>query len=188
MKIKAHFSIDEFVGNYLSLILDKVNKEGKRMVLLGDFNIDLLSYEKSKDVKFFVDTLHSHSVFPTVSLPTRITLNSETLIDNILISSNFNSKYQTGNLSIGISDHLPQFIIIENALCSKYSKDQSNSFYKDWRSFNYNDFQRDFLNINWKPLMRNDLRDPNISFKRFYEKLDALINEHLLSKGYQKIK
>ena len=181
-----HFSIDEFVGNYLSLILDKVNKEGKRMVLLGDFNIDLLSYEKSKDVKFFVDTLHSHSVFPTVSLPTRITLNSETLIDNILISSNFNSKYQTGNLSIGISDHLPQFIIIENALCSKYSKDQSNSFYKDWRSFNYNDFQRDFLNINWKTLMRNDLRDPNISFKRFYEKLDALINEHLPLKRLSK--
>jgi len=48
-----HLSTDEFVSNYLYPTLDKVNKEGKRLILLRDFNINPLDYDLSKDIPAF---------------------------------------------------------------------------------------------------------------------------------------
>ena len=45
----------EYNKNVMTHVLDKINKEGKRMVLLGDFNINLLDYKNNNEVKGFVD-------------------------------------------------------------------------------------------------------------------------------------
>ena len=42
----------------METILDKINKEGKRLVLLGDFYINLQAY-KENEVKNFVDILRA---------------------------------------------------------------------------------------------------------------------------------
>ena len=57
------------------------------MVLLGHFNVDLLSYDKNHDVPEFLDTMHSNLSHPHITNPTTITAKSSTLTDNIL--SNF---------------------------------------------------------------------------------------------------
>ena len=87
----------DFNKNILETIFDKINREGKRLVLLGDFNINLLAYKENKEVKEFVDILQNNLITPTINLPTRITAQSSTTIDNILMSS-FNSKVYSGNL------------------------------------------------------------------------------------------
>ena len=46
-------------------------------------------------------------------LPTRITEKTATLIDNIFVNGQ-TQKYNSGNITTSISDHLPRFIIIEN--------------------------------------------------------------------------
>ena len=38
--------LDEFNDNYLNTLLDKISKENKYVFLLGDFNVDLLKYDK----------------------------------------------------------------------------------------------------------------------------------------------
>ena len=61
----------------------KVVLMGVLMVLMSDFNINLL-YQENREVFNFVDVLSSNSFFPTITLPTRIANNTISLIDNIL--------------------------------------------------------------------------------------------------------
>ena len=67
--------------------------EKKTVFLLGDFNIDLLEYEKYNPTNGFLGSFSSNMFLPYVLLPTRMSSNSKTLIDNI--SSNFISNKAT---------------------------------------------------------------------------------------------
>ena len=78
-------STREFNKDIMTNILNKINTEGKRLVLLGDFNINLLEYKVNNEVKNFVDILQSNLIAPTINLPTRISAQSSTLIDLSLI-------------------------------------------------------------------------------------------------------
>ena len=57
------FSVIEFT-NMISIIIDQINKEGKSLVFLGDFNVNLLGSEKNTNVANFIDTLCSHLILP----------------------------------------------------------------------------------------------------------------------------
>jgi len=162
---------NEFTDFYLAPIIDKINKEKKRCVFLGDFNINLLEYNKKVEVDNFIDTICSHNIFPTVLLPTRITADSTTLIDNILISQD-KKLYESGNLLVGISDHLPQFLI---PIAQKNNLKNSHHSYKDWKSWNIEGFKQDFVGIDWKNFIKPEKRDPDYSFNQFYIKLQNLI-------------
>ena len=41
-----NMDLDEFNDNYLNTLLDKISKENNSVFLLGDFNVDLLKYDK----------------------------------------------------------------------------------------------------------------------------------------------
>ena len=57
----------------------------------------------------------SNNFIPQITPPTRITEKIQTLIDDILTNSyKHNSNCVTGNVITYISDHLTQFLIIEN--------------------------------------------------------------------------
>ena len=77
---------------------------------MGDFNINLISYNDDKNTGNFLNTMFSHSFSPYITTPTRITRNTKTLIDNIYYNKPLN-KIISGNLSSMISDHLIQFLI-----------------------------------------------------------------------------
>ena len=77
-----------FNDHYLNPLLDNLSKEAnKTIVLLGDFNIDLLNFDTSEYVSTFLDDLASNSLQPQILLPTRISNNSKTLIDNIFCNN-----------------------------------------------------------------------------------------------------
>ena len=73
-------SVDEFNNDFLSPILEKLSFEKKDVYLLGDFNINLLNYETDRQTALFLDNMHSNSFTPYITLPTRITPRSKTLI------------------------------------------------------------------------------------------------------------
>ena len=77
---------------------------------MGDFNIELLHYENNNQTKIFLDRMYSSSLSPQISIPSRITPRSKTLIDNIFSNSADESSI-SGNLSYSIPDHLAQFLI-----------------------------------------------------------------------------
>ena len=109
-----------FNTKFLAPLLDKINREKKDVVLLGDFNINLLHHDSNTVVSSFVDILDSNFILPTINIPTRITNNTKTLIDNILVSASL--KGYRGNRTVGISDHLPQFFICQEVASGHLTK------------------------------------------------------------------
>ena len=53
------------------------------MVLMGDFNVDLLKYETDINKADLLDQIQTTAVMPQITSPTRTSSRSEILIDNI---------------------------------------------------------------------------------------------------------
>ena len=87
-----------------------MSKEDKTIVLLGDFNIDLLKYDTNKDSTPFLDLMYTNFLLPYVTTPTRVTSHSETLIDNIF-SNKIEDDLISGNIITTRSDHYGQFLL-----------------------------------------------------------------------------
>ena len=79
--------------------------EKKEVVLLGDYNINLLNCDSDKNTCVFLELMLSFFFLQRIIKPTRITLRSETLTDNILINELL-SNIVAGNITTDISDHL----------------------------------------------------------------------------------
>ena len=78
----SKISTNDFSSEHLEPILQKISKEKKECVLMGDFNIDML---KSNGASEFYTNLSSHFFTPFILQPTR--LKAKTLIDNIFFNS-----------------------------------------------------------------------------------------------------
>ena len=82
--------------------MEKLSLENKGLYLLGDYNIDLLKTDDDDNIDE-----SSNFLVPHITLSSRITSTSRTLIDNIF-SNNLNFVHAvSGNLTVPISDHLP---------------------------------------------------------------------------------
>ena len=58
--------LDEFNDNCLNTLLDKISKENKSVFLLGDFNVDLLKYDKHAPTNDFLNSLSSRMFLPNI--------------------------------------------------------------------------------------------------------------------------
>ena len=75
--------VAEFTSDFINPILEKLSHEKKEIILMGDFNINILNCDSDKDTTDFIDTMYASSLYPTINTPTRIAETSKTLIDNI---------------------------------------------------------------------------------------------------------
>ena len=107
---------------------DHFNKEYSRIIenipetavgiIGGDINLNLLDYDK-KFIRDYTNITMENNFVPCITLPTRITSTSATIIDHIMLKlpkNKLHSKVQSGNFSCNISDHLPNFIIVDLAI------------------------------------------------------------------------
>ena len=75
--------LNEFNDYYLNELLYKLSSKNKSVILLGDFNVDLMKYDNHHSTNEFLDSLSSHFFLPHITQPTRIRDSSKILIDNI---------------------------------------------------------------------------------------------------------
>ena len=166
-------NISEFDCNYIQPLLDKISKENKTIILLGDFNINLLHSSTDPNISNFLDTLGDHLILPQITLPTRITAASKTLIDNIFLSPVKHEKI-SGNLTTGVSDHLPQFLLIKK----HYNHYNHIKFARDWKNFYEENFLIDFLSSDWDDLLSFQEKNPDHSFDSFLNRIENLLNQY----------
>ena len=102
--------LPECNNHFLSVLLEKIFKEKKMVVLLGDFNADLLKYDYDEEVADFLDAGNSKLLLPNVSSPAQIMSTSTTLIDNVF-TNDYNNTFTSGNLAATLPDHLAQVLI-----------------------------------------------------------------------------
>ena len=168
-----HDTNDIFVDflTQLELTLTKLSKENKTIYLCGDFNSDLLKYENVNNYRKFYDLLTSFGLFPMILLPTRVTKDSATIIDNIFTNNLVNS-IKSGNIKSNFSDHYSQFISIKNQKIDL----KTTTFYKrDYSTFSEKSFRDDVSIQNFN----NQLNDVNEQFQDFYFKLQGCVDRQV---------
>ena len=98
--------------DFLNSTIEKIDRENKFCISLGDFNLDLLKLGSHPDTEDFLNTLGSFSFQHHILQPTRITDHSKTLIDNIFFNS-LEFLALSGNIVYDLTDQLPNFLIIQ---------------------------------------------------------------------------
>ena len=118
--------------------------------------------------------MNSNLLQPFIIEPTRIVDKQKpTLTDNIFVNL-FNKELKSGNLVAKISDHLPNFIIIEN-INKKISKQKIKV--RDLHSFDKDKYPEDLKELEDLHLQKHN--NVNQMFKGYYDKLLLIINKHI---------
>ena len=170
--------------DYLNQTLTKIMKENKMIFITGDFNYNLLNYKQNEEISNFLNCMYSHLLQPNIIYPTRIVDNARpSLIDNIY-SNCINREIISGNLIDKISDHMPNFLILQNfkksELRIKYQK-------RDYSKFNATKFEKDLNNedITQEMLKTNNV---NSRYTIFQEHLEKIMDKHAPLNTYLKKK
>ena len=105
---------DKKTTESLSETIDKIKKEKKKILVVGDFNFDLLIHERNENISDFLNMMLENGLQPCITEPTRIVPgNRPSLVDNVF--SNSSEPVISGNLYQTVSDHMPNFAIYDNA-------------------------------------------------------------------------
>ena len=179
---------NEIFLNKLKITLKKVNKEKKKTIICGDFNLNLLNFDNDKQVNSFLSTMFQQNFQPCITEPTRITnANKPSLVDNIFINTFDNPV--CGNILEHISyDHLPNFVTINHEHKNKKTSEKK----RDKRNFDPNKFQSELLDNGNLLLEILNAKDAETSYNTFLGKFSVLLDKHApireLSKKEKKIK
>ena len=174
--IYRHHTItkNEF-NSLLSPLISKITKEKKTCYLAGDFNMDLLHLEKENDIKDYFDLLTTNNFMPLITIPTRIAKSSKTLIDNIFFNE-FSSEIISGNLTVGISDHMPQFTLIpNNTLKPSNENTPTIKTVRKYNQIDINQFNEDLSKINWDAA---ESEDANLFGNNLLHVFDQILDVH----------
>ena len=176
--IYRHPSMDirTFNDEHLSPLFDEINMK-KHIFLLGDFNIDLMKTDENIPSTEFCDMVTSAQFVPHIIHPTRITPHSKTLIDNIFSNVPNFSQGSSGNITLALSDHLAQFLIIP--LDSYFKPPKIEKFKRDFKNFDRENFLLDLLDINWDNELELEKQDPNHSFEKYFTTINDLIEKYM---------
>ena len=141
-------------------------KRANEIILCADFNVNFMNFDTHSLTNDLLNTLISHGFLPMITLPSRITERSATLIDNIF-TNKIQSFYDSGLLHSSISDHLPAFYLQTSFITNK-SNDKT--IYHDMSAQNINSFKEKLSNENWTLITQ--INQPTQAFDSFSKILD----------------
>lgn len=168
---RFHFkTVTSFISE-LKIFLTSV--KSKNLILIGDFNIDILS-DTSLSYEY-LSTMAAFGLESLINSYTRIHNQSNSCIDHIFSRSSCNKKSFTflpRAIKLDISDHHCLFldIIIEN--CCRTIPDQKTTYYKKIDFIKLNDC---LLIENWNEVYNKT--DPSIAYDTFFQILSNKIEE-----------
>ena len=167
--------------DYFYAAVDKISKEFKISILLGDFNLDLLNFEIHERTEQFINTLDTYCFQSHIIKPTRITNHSATLIDHIYFNS-LEHHTVSGNLLWDISDHLPNFLIINELTCSSY---KPTIYKREYSSYKEEGLLAEVQSVNWEEVVPAEA-DVEQLFDSFHNKLTEIVDKHVPLKRVSK--
>ena len=163
----------EFNEYFLEKTLQKITKENKKVILMGDFNINILKYDTDTTVSDFMDIMYSNTLLPYITGPTRITPTSSTLIDNIFYNG-IDENITSGNMVTSLSDHLGQFLIIPNN--EILVKKKKIIYGRDYKNMNNDALLLDLNRLNWENIIKSYEGNTEYSFQNFFNAVENLLD------------
>ena len=172
----SHPTVKDFTKS-LSEVLDQIQRENKNIILTGDFNIDLLQCNSDRNTTAFLDMITSFYLSPKITLPTRVTKHTATLIDHI--HSNIQAEHSlSGTLKTSITDHYSNFIFIKSSdHKSSQLKSPNHISYRQVTDRTLKDFNSALDNETWQDVY--NCSNPDIAYQNFLKTFDSLVNTHL---------
>ena len=166
----------------LNPIISHFNTSCRDIVITGDFNINLLHVNNANKEHYgeFLDLMLGYSLFPKITLPTRIGDNGScTLIDNLFCKLTDKSMSSpAGILHTKLSDHFPYFTSLRlhnhSGNRSNFVKIRENS--KDAYEALLSDLQNSNI---MSSINTNPYGDPNANYNIIHNHLTHLKNKHL---------
>ena len=157
----------ENVCTHLVRCIEKLPR--KKVFIMGDFNCNMLSkYALSSKIK---DLCSSLSLKQLIMEPTRVTINSSTLIDLIMTNSSCVSK--SGIIHLGISDHSLTYVI------RKFNRPKGKPKtikVRSYKNFQTEHFLKDLRNLDWSYF--NHYHDLDEACKKFNENIKSVAKKH----------
>lgn len=155
-------NLDTFF-NFLESLFSYTNDNDLSLVCGGDFNINLL--DSSSPVKHFKLMLEMYYIRNTISLPTRVTLQSSTLID-IFLTNYQSNELKSGVLAYDISDHLPIILCVKSPNKEKLA--QRKVTFQRILPNQLEAFRRDVMRVDWSDVFNSS--DVNSAYDCFIQK------------------
>ena len=173
---------DTFLEEF-DLFLVNLSKYKHTTYINGDFNIDLLKIHTKQHYNVFFNNIITSGYYPRITLPTRITENTYTLIDN-LFTNDISNQAVSGIFINSISDHQPIFTCsnepTQEQKIIKYIKIEP----RDDQSLN--NFVDELKRLDIFNKLNKDLNsDPNNNFETFARLIAESKNKYLPTKVKQ---
>ena len=143
-------------------------------IIGGDFNIDYLKLLQHKRSEELYNINVNAQYIPSITLPTQVTHNSCTLIDNIHVKDKNLSRYYAGILLDDISDHFPCLLSLQ----LKMSPNKESPLYKFTSSINDEKIfvmNNELLYKDWTHLLGYEVDD---SYVKLSEEITIVLNKH----------
>ena len=93
-----------------------IYKVNNPIYFTGDFNLNVLDYNKNEKVRKFLNLTFQYGLVPIINKPTkptRATKNTATTRDHVITNSLLHSTMNTGIITHDVSDHFPVFLVAE---------------------------------------------------------------------------
>ena len=165
-------TVEDFT-DHLDILLSTIHKEKKRVILTGDTNINLLNASQHRATSNYLDVLMGHGFLPKITLPTRVTHSSATLIDHIFINECSSNQYTlAGTLQSNMSDHYMNFIFLKNECNKPHPKTIT---YRPFTDENILKMKDALCDHNFDYIY--DCNDPNLAYDYLIESLKKLLDE-----------
>lgn len=165
--------------NDIRPVIEQLSNESSSLIFSGDININLLQTPLREKYNEYLDLLINNGLIPYISLPTRFSLRSATLIDHIFCKLNSHrQKTSSGIILSDLSDHFPCFVILKNksfhTLLPKHVQLRTNS------ESAYNNLQTELRSIDINSQIDSSSNaDPNSNYKVIARTITQLCNRHL---------
>ena len=151
------------------------NTQKKSLILGLDHNLDLLKANLHRPTQTFLETIYKLGMIPTITKPTRVSTNTATLIDNILLDQKLADESSSGIFVDNASDHFPCYTLLTNI--NPFRRKQLEITSRDLRHKNITALKEHLkLPGNLLPLDGNNV---NEQFNNFHQKLEEAVNHFL---------
>ena len=95
----------------------------------------------------------------------------------MIFTNEINPDLKSGNFTIGISDHLPSFMLIPKRNQQHLPKNTTSTNVTQKKLYRQN-FILEYLNIIWEEEIKSERNDTNYSLDKFLDRMNILLDKH----------
>ena len=152
-------------------MMEDVSNYYTDIIIMGDFNIDLMKPQEK-----WKRTIQPYNLSQLVYTPTRVTVNSQTLIDHIY-TTNPNNIIEVSVPVYGLSDHFP--------LCLTWSKKgiripkctHKEIYFRSYKTFVSEQFVSDLCSADFSNIYQ--YTDPDMALAAWYDTFLTVFDKHV---------